>query len=120
MMVAKEEKNFFYDLPQELILYIYGFDSTYKTIYSTCMNEMTKQFQINRINDRILGENVIYDIYLNKTSHRVGNLYGYNCDFSHYILTRIRTFGDQVPNERLKYHNLTKLKRFLDPKEENR
>ena len=120
MMLTKKEKNFFYGLPKELIIYIYSFDSTYKTFYNTCMNEMTKQFQINRINDRILGENVIYYLYVNKIFHTFDNLYGYKCNFSHYILTRIRTFGDQVSNERLKYHNLTKLKGFLDPKEDNR
>lgn len=113
-MFAKEEKNLFYHLPKELIIYIYDFDSTYKTLYSQCINEMTKMFHINRINDRILGENFIYDVYLHQMRKRRRSLYanrfGYDCDFSQYILGRLRTFGDQVPDERLKYHNLTKLK----------
>ena len=108
-MFAKEEKNRFYHLPKELIIYIYGFDSTYKTFYNTCMNEMTKMFQINRINDRILGETVIYELYLHKLNNR-NSIYGNTCDFSQYILRRIKQWGDQVPDERLKYHNLTKLK----------
>tara|TARA_E500000178_G_scaffold121830_1_gene121820 strand:- start:1662 stop:2000 length:339 start_codon:yes stop_codon:yes gene_type:complete len=112
-MFAKEEKNLFYHLPKELIIYIYDFDSTYKTLYSLCINEMTKMFQINRINDRIVGENFIYDVYLHQKRKRrsiYANKFEYNCGFSQYILGRLRTFGDQVPDERLKYHNLTKLK----------
>ena len=70
---------------------------------------MTKKFQINRINDRILGENIIYEVYLNKRRNNV-SIYGNNCDFSEYILGRIRMFGDQVQDDRLEYHNLTKLK----------
>lgn len=108
-MFAKEEKNLFYHLPKELIIYIYGFDSTHKTLYNKCMDEMTKKFQINRINDRILGENIIYEVYLNKRRNNV-SIYGNNCDFSEYILGRIRMFGDQVQDDRLEYHNLTKLK----------
>ena len=112
-MFAKEEKNRFYHLPKELIIYIYGFDNTYKTLYNNCLNEMTKMFQINRINDRILGENYIYDVYLyqmRKRKNSYGNIFGHNCDFSQYILGRIKQWGDQVPDERLKHHNLTKLK----------
>jgi len=113
-MFAKEEKNRFHHLPKELIIYIYEFDSTYKSHYSKCMNEMTKTFQINRINDRILGEKNIYEVYLfqmrNRNSIYGNSIYGNSCDFSEYILKRIKQFGDQVPNKRLKYHNLTKLK----------
>ena len=118
-MFAKEEKNRFYHLPKELIIYIYSFDSTYKSHYSKCMNEMTKKFHINRINDRILGEKNIYEVYLFQMRNRNSiygdsiygdSVYGNNCYFSEYILKRIKQFGDQVPNQRLKYHNLTKLK----------
>jgi len=112
-MFAKEEKNRFYHLPKELIIYIYRFDDTYKTLYNNCLNEMTKMFQINRINDRILGENFIYEVYLyqkRKRNFSYGNILGHNCDFSQYILGRIKQWGDQVPDERLKHHNLTKLK----------
>jgi hypothetical protein len=52
-------------------------------------------------------------VYLHQKRKRRGiyaNRFGYDCDFSQYILGRLRTFGDQVPDERLKYHNLTKLK----------
>jgi hypothetical protein len=106
-MFAKEAKNRFYSLPKELIIYIYLFDNTYKTLYNQCMHEMVKMFQINRINDRIVSEKNIYEIYLNR--HDQTSIFGKNCEFSKYILRRIRQWGDQMPNTRLKYHHLIKL-----------
>jgi len=108
-MFAKVEKNYFYYLPKDLIIYIYGFDSTYKTLYKQCINEMTKMFQMNRINDRILGENRVYELYSNVLCVKNSILYGENCEFSQYILRRIRNWGDQVPTDFLAFHNLTKL-----------
>jgi len=107
-MFAKVKKNRFYTLPKELIIYIYKFDGTYKILYNKCLNEMRKKFQINRINDRILVENNVYKVYCSQI-HSRANIYGYGCNFSQYILGRIRQFGDQIPDKRLKHHKLIKL-----------
>ena len=106
-MFAKKRKNRFYHLPNDLIIYIYSYDSTYKKIYNKCLHDMLKLFQISRINDRILGEVNIYNIYAHSEISNI-NIYG-NCpSFSKYILQRIKIYGDQVPNDRLKHYKLSK------------
>lgn len=95
-------------LPKDIIIYIYSFDSTYREKYNKCIYEMYRLFKINRINDRILVENNVYKVYCSQIHNRA-NIYGYNCNFSQYILGRIRQFGDQIPDKRLKHHKLIKL-----------
>jgi hypothetical protein len=109
-MFAKERKNRFYHLPKELIIYIYSYDNTYKKKYNKCLNNMLKLFQINRINDRILGELHLYNVYYTCCKKNSINIYGNPSDvsFSKYILKRIKMFGDQVPNENLKHYKLLK------------
>jgi len=106
-MFAKEKRSRFHRLPKELIIYIYSYDSTYKKIYNKCLNEMINMFQINQINDRILGELYIYNIYTCCKKNSI-NIYGNCFSFSNYILKRIKIFGDQVPNENLKHYKLLK------------
>ena len=106
-MFAKEKKNRFYRLPKELIIYIYSYDNTYKKIYNNCLNNMLKLFQINRINDRILGEHHLYNVYTCCKKNFI-NIYGDCFSFSNYILKRIKMFGDQVPSENLKHYKLSK------------
>lgn len=106
-MVSKERKNRFYHLPNELIIYIYSYDSTYKKKYDKCLHDLLKIFQISRINDRILGEMNIYNIYAHSKISNI-NIYGNCLSFSKYILQRIKIYGDQVPNDNLKYYNLSK------------
>ena len=108
-MFAKERKNRFYHLPKELIIYIYRYDNTYKKKYNKCLHDMLKKFQISRINDRILGELQVYNIYARCEISNI-NIYGNPSDvsFSKYILKRIKIYGDQVPNDNLKHYNLSK------------
>jgi len=107
-MFAKERQNRFYRLPKELIIYIYSYDTTYKKIYNKCLNEMINMFQINQINDRILGELNLYNIYASREISPI-NIYGNYCSFSNYILKRIKIFGDRVPNHRLKHYKLSRV-----------
>ena len=110
-MFAKEKISRFHRLPKELIIYIYSYDSTYKKIYNKCLNEMINMFQINQINDRILGELNLYNIYHTCCKKNSINIYGNPSDvsFSKYILKRIKMFGDQVPNHRLKHYKLSRV-----------
>ena len=110
-MFAKERQNRFYRLPKELIIYIYSYDTTYKKIYNKCLTNMLKLFQNNRINDRILGERHLYNIYHTCCKKNSINIYGNPSDvsFSKYILKRIKMFGDQVPNHRLKHYKLSRV-----------
>ena len=110
-MFAKEKRSRFHRLPKELIIYIYSYDNTYKKIYNKCLNEMINMFQINQINDRILGELNIYNIYNIYASREIKpiNIYGNCFSFSKYILKRIKIFGDQVPNHRLKHYKLSRV-----------
>lgn len=105
-MFIKERKNRFYHLPKELIIYIYSFDNTYKKKYNKCLHDMLKLFQISRINDRILGELQLYNIYARREISNI-NIYGNCLSFSKYILKRIKIYGDQVPNDNLKHYNLS-------------
>ena len=107
-MFAKEKISRFHRLPKELIIYIYSYDNTYKKIYNKCLNEMINMFQINQINDRILGELNIYNIYASREIKPI-NIYGNCFSFSKYILKRIKIFGDQVPNHRLKHYKLSRV-----------
>jgi len=37
--------HFFYDLPPEIIRYIYQYDNTYHIIYKSCLNEYNQYFK---------------------------------------------------------------------------
>jgi len=107
-MIAKDKRNRFYRLPNDLIIYIYMFDGTYKDKFNNCIFQMQKIFNVNRINDRLLCEKQVFEIY-NMKFHLNANIYGYKCNYSEYILNRIKQFGDNMSNENLKYHKLIKL-----------
>lgn len=98
------QRGKFYRLPQELQIYIYSFDSTYRDLYNNCVCNLNKDYSRHRINDRIQAEINVYKIYDHHYDpiRMITKIYS----FSEYMLERIRLFGDQIDDNDLLSYSL--------------
>ena len=93
-------------LPQVLINYIWEFDNRYRQNFKKCIYQLNNYFFKNRLKIRLQ-----HDLHLfNLPVIQIFGRYYYQ-----YILARIRTFGDGVPNDNLQHLHITnnKIKLFL-------
>lgn len=81
-------------LPQVLINYIWEFDDRYRLKFKKCMYQLDNYFFKNRLKIRLQHERHLFNIPLVQTFGKY---------YYQYILARIRTFGDRVPNDNLQH-----------------
>lgn len=103
-------------IPQVLVNLIWSFDDRYKIMFRDCVDELNKTFFRNRLKYRL---NMDYNLYKN-VCKQYFSTYSYSrrfnpnnilfdASFSYYILNRIYTFGDRVPNENLPHFQFKNL-----------
>lgn len=81
-------------LPQVLINYIWEFDDRYRQNFKKCIHQLNNYFFKNRLKIRLQ-----HDLHLfNLPLLQVFGKYYYQ-----YILARIKTFGDRIPNDNLEH-----------------
>ena len=81
-------------LPQVLINYIWEFDDRYRQNFKKCIYQLNNYFFKNRLKIRLQ-----HDLHLfNLPLLQVFGKYYYQ-----YILARIKTFGDRIPNDNLEH-----------------
>lgn len=81
-------------LPQVLINYIWEFDDRYRQTFKKCIHQLNNYFFKNRLKIRLQ-----HDLHLfNLPILQIFGKYYYL-----YILARIRTFGDCIPNDNLEH-----------------
>ena len=110
-MIAKVKNSKYYDLPKEILLYIWSFDDTYVMYYKYCMYELEDYFNKNRICDLLKGEKIFYEIFKKyKTQLCVVSIYSDCFSYSQYVLKKIAFFKiDTVAKDNLNYVNLNKI-----------
>jgi|SaaInlV_150m_DNA_2_1039686.scaffolds.fasta_scaffold00633_2 hypothetical protein len=93
-------------LPQVLINYIWEFDDRYRLKFKKCIYQMDNYFFKNRLKIRLQHDLLLFNIPIVQTFGKY---------YYQYILARIRTFGDGVPNDNLQHLHITnnKIKLFL-------
>jgi hypothetical protein len=95
-------------IPQVLVNLIWSYDDRYKILFRDCVDELNKTFFRNRLKYRLSMDYQLYktvcrsyfSIFAYSRRFNLNNLMS-DTSFSYYILNRIYTFGDRVPNENL-------------------
>lgn len=95
-------------IPQVLVNLIWSFDDRYKIMFRDCIDELNKTFFRNRLKYRLSMDYHLcnhlckqyFSIYAYPSRFNPNNI-SFEASFSNYILNRLETFGDQVPNENL-------------------
>jgi len=81
-------------LPQVLINYIWEFDNRYRQNFKKCIYQLNNYFFKNRLKIRLQ-----HDLHLfNLPVIQIFGRYYYQ-----YILARIKTYGDRIPNDNLNH-----------------
>ena len=81
-------------LPQVLINYIWEFDNRYRQNFKKCIYQLNNYFFKNRLKIRLQ-----HDLHLfNLPIIQIFGRYYYQ-----YILARIKTYGDRIPNDNLNH-----------------
>ena len=103
-----EHNSIYTLLPNDIIRYIMSFDdnSHNKKDYKHCMQEMTLQFNNNRICSRILFENKIFNFYCDNNENVQNKPHNFYMSsaifcFSNFWLYRINKWKDGVLSENL-------------------
>ena len=113
IMIAKVKNSKYYDLPKEILLYIWSFDDTYIMYYKYCMYELEDYFNKNRICDLLKGEQIFYELFKKRKHQQEVSIYSMNpngLSYSQYILNKLYLFKiDTVAKDNLKYVNLNKI-----------
>ena len=81
-------------LPQVLINYIWEFDDRYRQKFKKCIYQLDNYFFKNRLKIRLQHDMHLFNLPL----LQVFGKYYYQ-----YILARIKTFGDRIPNDNLEH-----------------
>ena len=112
-MIAKVKNSKYYDLPKEILLYIWSFDDTYIMYYKYCMYELEDYFNKNRICDLLKGEHLFYELFKKRKHEQEVSIYSMYPDglsYSQYILSKLHLFKiDTVAKDNLNYVNLNKI-----------
>jgi hypothetical protein len=103
-------------IPQVLVNLIWSFDDRYKIMFRDCIDELNKTFFRNRLKYRLSMEYHLcnhvckqyFSIYAYPSRFNPNNI-SFEAGFSNYILNRLETFGDQVPNENLPHFQFKNL-----------
>ena len=88
-------------LPQVLVDYIWSFDNRYRLQYKECVYQLNNYFFKNRLRNRLQHDLYLLDLPILQTFGKY---------YYQYILARIRTFGDRVPNDNLQHLHTTNSK----------
>lgn len=103
-------------IPQVLVNLIWSFDDRYKIMFRDCVDELNKTFFRNRLKYRLSMDYHLcnhlckqyFSIYAYPSRFNPNNI-SIEPSFSKYILNRLETFGDQVPNENLPHFQFKNL-----------
>lgn len=103
-------------IPQVLVNLIWSFDDRSKIMFRDCVDELNKTFFRNRLKYRLSMDYHLcnhlckqyFSIYAYPSRFNPNNI-SIEPSFSKYILNRLETFGDQVPNENLPHFQFKNL-----------
>lgn len=81
-------------LPQVLINYIWEFDNRYRQNFKKCIYQLNNYFFKNRLKIRLQHDLRLFNLPIIQIFGRY---------YYQYILARIKTYGDRIPNDNLNH-----------------